>query len=417
MTAFGRMLGVERRAAPAAFDPSALSLPNNFGPGGAPRPVDTMTAMGIGTFFRGVELITNDLAWLPLKALKQMRDGTRSPFTEATAPGIITNPFVGLSLPEGLGQLLNSLIVRGNAYLFPGNVVGGEVLQWMIVSPDAVTVEWSRDHSTRIYKLGGKVYNGPVTHVAGLMLPGAPTGLSIIEAARVSLGLTVTLTESAANLFQNGTMSSGIISMDAPLTPDSARSVAESFRQNHSGVKKAHLPIVLGGGAKYQQLSLSPEDSQFLQSRQFQQGEIATMLGIPPHMLGIVDRTTSWGTGIEAQNRNYYDHTLKSYVKRFEHMFTSWLPAGVWAAFDTDEIIRADTATRYGNYSVGLNNGFLNRDEVRAAEGLPPLPDGIGKLYSQSVQSTPIGSGAAPALPTGQPTQPDSATPTTTGAN
>lgn len=417
MSVFGRALGLERRAAAIPFDATALALPSNSAGGGVGRPVDTMTALGIGTFFRGVELITNDLAYLPLRAMKQRADGTREPFTEATAPGVITNPFLGLTLAEGMKQLLTSRIIRGNAYMFPGRVVGGEVLQWTIASPDAVQCEWSKDHSTRVYKLGGNVYNGPVIHVAGFMLPGAPTGIGILEANRVSLGLTAALTESAGTLFQNGIMSSGIISMDAPMTPDAARATAEAFKQNHAGVKKAHVPIVLGGGAKYQQLSITPDDAQFLESRQFQQGEIATMLGIPPHLLGIVDRTTSWGEGIEAQNRGYYDHTLKSYVKQFEAMFTALLPAQVWASFDTDELIRADTQTRYQNYETGLNNGFLNPDEVRAKEGLPPLPDGLGKIYRQSVQSVPAGDAAPAAVPTGQPDTAKPATAVTTGAN
>lgn len=417
MTVFGRAFGLEQRAAPVPFDPSALALPNNAGISGGLRTVDTSTALGIGTFYRGVELITNDLSYLPLRAMKQKADGSREPFTEATAPGVVTNPFLGLTLQEGMSQLLPSLILRGNAYLFPGKVVGGEVIQWMIVSPDAVSVEWSKDHSSRIYKLGGRVYTGPVTHVAAFMLPGAPTGVSLIEAARISLGLTVSLTEGAATMFRDGIMSSGVLSTDVPLTPDNARAVAESFKQNHSGVKKGAAPIVIGGGAKYVPLSMTAQDSQFLESRQYQQGEIATMLGIPPHMLGIVDRTTSWGEGIEAQNRGYYDHTLKPYVKRFEQMFTSWLPAGVWASFDTDEIVRADTATRFENYAIALNNGFMNRDEVRAKEGLPPLPNGLGQVYLQSVQSAPIGSGAAAATPTGAPATEDPAKAITTGAN
>lgn len=417
MSVFGRALGLERRAVPVPFDATALALPSNVAGGSGFGVVDTHTALSIATFFRGIELITNDLAYLPLKAMKQRADGTREPFTEATAPGIVTNPFLGLTLAEGMKQLLTSRIIRGNAYMFPGRVVGGEVLQWTIVSPDQVQVEWSKDHSTRVYRLGGKPYNGPVIHVAGFMLPGAPTGLGVLEAHRVSLGLSVALTDSASTMFSNGIMSSGIISVDAPLSPDSARATAEAFRQNHAGVKKAHVPIVLGGGAKYQQLSITPDDAQFLESRKYQQGEIATLLGIPPHLLGIVDRTTSWGEGIEAQNRGYYDHTLKSYVKQFEAMFTGLLPTNVWAQFETDELIRADTQTRYQNYETGLNNGFLNPDEVRAKEGLPPLPNGLGKIYRQSVQSVPAGDAAPAAEPTGAPATAEPGTAVTTGAN
>lgn len=416
MTVFGRALGIERRAAPVPFDPNALAMPSNWSAGGSGRPVDTMTALGIGTFYRGVELISNSIAYLPLNALKQLADGTRQPFAGATKPGVIVDPFLGVTLQEGLFQILSSLIIRGNAYLFPGKVVGGEVIQWRIVSPDAVQVAWSADGGTRVYKLGGKVYNGPVTHVTGFMLPGAPTGVGVLEANRVSLGLTATLTESAATLFANGIMSSGVISTDVPLSPDQARTVAEAFKQNHAGVKKAHAPIVIGGGAKYVPLSMTADDAQFLQSRQFQQGEIATMLGIPPHLLGIVDRTTSWGTGIEVQGRAFVDYTLRSYIARVQTMFTGWLPAQVWAEFDTDSLTRADTQTRYTNYALAINNGFMNVDEVRALEGWKALPGGLGETYRQSVQSNPLGDAAPAPLPTTDPNAGRPASDVTTGA-
>lgn len=377
------------------------------------RGVDMDGALSIMTFYRGVQLIADSISLLPLQAVKQKADGTREPLR--VKPGVITDPFVGVTLQQGVSQILTSLIIRGNAYLFPGRVVGGEVIQWRIVSPDAVTARWDGD--TIRYRLGGKVYNGPVTHLTGFMLPGAATGVGVLEYCRNSLGLSVALTESAGTLFANGVMSSGIISIDAPVGPDEARQAAEQFKQNHGGTRRAHLPIVLGGGAKYTPISITPDDAQFLQSRQFQQGEIATMLGIPPHLLGIVDRTTSWGTGIEVQGRAFVDYTLRSYLQRLQTMFTGWLDEGLWAEYDTDALTRADTATRYDNYTKAIAGGFFNVDEVRAREGLPPLPDGLGQIYYQTTLNAPAGQAAPAAVPTENPNTDTTAPTTTTGVS
>lgn len=403
---------------PAAFDGSALALPSNMsgGPNAATgRPVDMNGVLSITTFYRGVQLIADSIALLPLQAVKQLANGTREPLT--VKPGVIVDPFLGISLQEGVSQILTSLIIRGNAYLFPGRVVGNEVIQWRIVSPDAVQVGWSPDGSGRVYRLGGKVYDGPVTHLTGFMLPGAAAGVGVLEMCRNSFGLNIAQTEAAGTLFANGIMSSGIISVDQPLDADTARQTSDMFTQNHAGVKKAHKPIVLGGGAKWTSISMSPDDAQFLQSRQFEQGQISTMLGIPPHLLGIVDRTTSWGTGIEVQGRAFVDYTLRSYIQRLQTMFTAWCGAGVWAEYDTDALTRAETATRYDNYTKGIQTGILNPDEARAREGLPPLPNGLGQTYYQSVQVIPAGTAAPAAVPTENPNTDTTAPTPTTGVS
>jgi HK97 family phage portal protein len=399
------------------FDSSALNFPTNAGSGSTiGANVDTDSLMGITTFFRGVELIADSIALLPLQAIEKKSDGARVPMD--IKPGVVTDPFLGVSLQEGVSQILTSLIIRGNAYLFPGKVVDNQVVQWRIVSPDVVHVRWNPDGSERIYKIGGKDYPGPVTHLTGFMLPGAPIGMGVLEKCRNEFGLTTALTDSATTLFSNGVMASGVISVDAALTPEMAKATAESFKQNHAGVGKAHLPIVLGGGAKWQQLSLSPEDSQFLQSRQFQQGLIATVLGIPPHLLGIVDRTTSWGSGIEVQGRAFVDYTLRPYIQRLQTMFTKWLPAGTWAEYDTDAITRAETQTRFANWKTAVEFGLMNVDEARSREGLPPLPDGLGETYYYSIQSNPLGIAAPAPVPTENPNTDQAATPaTTTGAS
>jgi HK97 family phage portal protein len=224
------------------------------------------------------------------------------------------------------------------------------------------------------------------------------------------LGLGIALDDVAGEFFRNGIMSTGVIGVDAPLSQDDARAVAEQFSMRHSGVRRAHLPIVMGGGAKYTPISLTPEDAQFIQSRQFQTGEIATLLGIPPHLLGIVDKTTSWGTGIEIQGRAFVDYTLRAYYKRLESFFTKYLRPGTYAEFVTDALTRADTTTRYAGYHSALMDGWLNTDEVRLREGLPPLPNGAGQVYRTPATQIPssdaegiIASGPAAALPSDNP--------------
>jgi HK97 family phage portal protein len=345
--------------------------------------------------FAGVRIIADAVSTTPIRATTVNPDGTRKPVVPS--PDVVTSPFMAFSLQEGISQIVSSLILRGNAYLF--------VTAWdprtfkpstlRILHPDQVQVSWDTN-GYRAYKVNGQdVPATSMIHLTGFMLANALKGASIIEYCRNALGIGIALEDVAGQFFQNGIMASGIISVESPLTDDQSRQAAEMFTSRHAGSGKSFKPIVLGGGAKFQPISLTLEDAQFLQSRQWSESQIATLLGIPPHLLGILDKTTSWGTGIEVQGRAFVDYSLRSFYVRLSSMFTSFLPDGMFADFVTDVITRADTATRFDNYmkALGANNGigFMCVDEVRALEGLPPLPDGTGQIFYAAATSLPAG--------------------------
>jgi len=383
-----------------AIFPAALAIP---APGAGGRlassgvAVTDRSALSVMTFFAGVRIIVDTVALTPLHGFTRDQHGLRVPIV--SPPEQLTDPFMDFNLQEGLSQIVTSLILRGNAYLVSVAWDGSmNPTKWRILNPDQVSVSWDAD-GFRQYQINGKMWpTDRVWHIAGFMLPGDLRGAGIVEYCRNAIGLGIALDDVSGSFFKNGIMASGIVSTDVPLTQDEVRATAQQFANNHTGIANAGLPIVIGGGAKFTPISLTPEDAQFLQSRQFQQGEIATLLGIPPHLLGIVDKTTSWGTGIEVQGRAFVDYTLRSYYVRIESLFTSWLVDGASAAFDIDAITKADTATRYENYNKAVTTGFLNNDEVRYREGLPPIPSEAGRTYYTPTILMPAGS--APAAPT-----------------
>jgi len=403
-------VSVLRRALEArqAFDPSALT-PYRWGAGRGSSSgvtVNDRAALSVIDFFAGVRIISDAVSLTPLQGFTQDPSGLRIPVVNK--PVQLIDPFMDFNLQQGLGQIVTSLILRGNAY---GIAVGfdrsGTANKWRILNPDQVAVTWDA-YGFRQYTVNGELRDTALMwHVASNMLPNDVKGMGIVEYCRNAIGLGIALDEVSGSFFKNGIMSTGIISTDVPLTQDEVKATAEQFIQNHAGVGRSSLPIVIGGGAKYTPISLTPEDSQFLQSREFQRGEIATLLGIPPHLLGIIDRTTSWGTGIEVQGRAFVDYTLRAYFVRLESLFSSFLQPGTYAAFDTDAITRATTQERYHNWNTAILSGFLNVDEVRRREGLPPLPDGDGEKYYTPIQvqtvPDPESSAPAAAVPTNDP--------------
>jgi HK97 family phage portal protein len=188
--------------------------------------------------------------------------------------------------------------------------------------------------------------------------------------------------------------------------------LAQQWIATHGGPGKAHLPAVLTGGAKFNPISINPKDSQFLESMQYSASAISGMIfRVPPHMIGIVDRSTSWGTGIEQQESGFVRNTLGRYIGAMDEAMTEAAPGGNYVRFDLDERLRGDKLARSQAHALDLAAGWMNADEVRDSEDMAPMPDGQGKFFhtpinsellAQALQSLKDSQAAAPADPADQ---------------
>jgi len=132
---------------------------------------------------------------------------------------------------------------------------------------------------------------------------------------------------------------------------------------------------------KWHQIGISPEDSQMLETRKFQVGEIARIFRVPPHMIGDVEKSTSWGTGIEQQNIGFITYSLRSWMVRWEQAIHQTLLSAderkdYFAEHLVDGLLRGDAQTRYKNYQIARQNGWLSGNDIRVLENMDPV-DGL----------------------------------------
>lgn len=345
-------------------------------------PVTEDTAMQLLVVSACVRILANAVAGLPLDAV-QMTGLTRKQLDPA--PPIISDPFGGLNnqaFPTrrtGLVQLMISLLLRGNGYAV---VVARDSLmrptRLRVIHPDRVAVGLNDDGS-RYYEINRRpVDTVDMIHVIGMSMPEAPIGMSVISYARTAIGLGLAAEEFGARFFGSGAHLSGVIEIPGDLDKDRARQVKENWQAAHTGLRHAHEVGVLTGGAKWAPISVTPEDAQFLGTRAAQNLDIAMLFGVPPHMLGQVDRTTSWGTGIEQQSLGFLKYTLSNWIGLFEETWSPMLPPRQIARFNVAGLLRTDTAGRYAAYMQARNGAWMTIDEIRALEDMEPLPNGKG---------------------------------------
>jgi HK97 family phage portal protein len=390
----GGSLALEERGADPALPWGDSTPPPPFGAGSWNAPagivVNDDTALSTAVVFSCVSIVADAVATLPMYAYSDRGDGTHLRVDQQ--PAILFRPWAEITLQDWLTQVVTSLLMRGNAYLFVAERDWlGYPLQLIPVHPDNVSVKRNRNTGLREYRIGGQlVALDDIIHIPGISMPGSLIGLNPIQAIRFSVALAKATEQYGAAFFNNSAEAGGIISIDGDLEEDEAKRLAQSWMAAHQGIAKAHLPAVLTGGAKWTQIAISPDDAQFLQTRSFQKEELAMVYRVPLHMLNIQDRTSSWGTGIEQMEIGFVTNTLRPWLSRIEAAVSDVLPRSLMIRFDLKGRLRGDTLQRYQAYQIAISNGLLCPDEARAYEDLPPLPDGLGQHFYSSVQAVPI---------------------------
>jgi HK97 family phage portal protein len=239
-------------------------------------------------------------------------------------------------------------------------------------------------------------------HVTGLWLDSSGMrGKSIIDRAREALGLALAADSYGAKLFASGVKYPGILTMPGPLNDPALRgAIADSFkRQSENG-----YPL-LEQGMDFKSMGMTNDDAQFLETRKFSVSEIARLFGVPPHMIGDVERSTSWGAGIEAQTFQFVTYALLPWLTIWQECFEAVLVPedDVHIRFGVGKLMQADMTSRFGVYKSAIDDGILSPNECRALEDLNPREG--GDKYREEPRGN--ASGAAPMPTKREPMPPD----------
>jgi HK97 family phage portal protein len=281
------------------------------------------------------------------------------------------------------------LLLHGNAYLQHIYGGGGQLVALYPVHPQCVDTQWDSSRpGGKLYKV--HLYDGAsiartvefdasdMTQVMGPSLDGL-VGLSVLHSGRLSLGTAIAGEKAANRTYRNGAMISGLVTPSDPedeLTPDQATAVKDMVNQVIAGPERAGDVVVMSQALKFTPWMLSPQDAQFMESRTFSVDEIGRWFGVPPHLLGLTEKSTSWGQGIAEQNRGLARYTLTPWTSRLEQRLSTLLPRTRKAEFDYTAFVRPAPEDEIALLIQEVNSGLLTLNEARAIRNLPPVPGG-----------------------------------------
>lgn len=365
-----------------------------FGPGSqdysGAGPLGEHGALALSAVWRSVHVIADTLATLTLRTLKGRPNGSIK-----RVESIFDNPGGddGPTPFEWKQTLFTHLLLHGNGFEFPIYNAAGAIVRIDLLHPLAVqivrpTLEEYGDPAKM--PVGGKWFDvsmldgrlirfdgRTITHIPAMSTDGL-RGMSPLQVARNSLGTAAAGDRAAARTFSSGALMSGIVTPDGvDLEGSDVKKIREELNRNAVGWENAGGLAIVNRALKFQPWTMSAVDAQFLQSRQFSIEEIARWWGVHPSLLMQLDKQTSWGTGIEEQNRGLGRTVLQPWAQCAEQRNSRLLPdKKTYVEFDFASLERPSPKDEITLLLAQTGKPFLTVNEARKVRNLEPIPGG-----------------------------------------
>lgn len=362
--------------------------------------VNEKTALEVTAVSAAVRIIAEAIASLPFNMYQKNKNGVREIAVKHPVHALIhdaPNPYMTSFV--FWETMVSHVLLWGNAYAEIEWGPDGQVRNLWLLRPDMtrplIDTKGSLYYQTTAID---KSFNLPyknVLHIFGLGFDGL-MGYSPIRLYRESIGLAKATEKYGGTYFGNGARPGGVLEHPSALSKPAADRIKESWNQAHSGLDNGHRVALLEEGLTYKQIGLPPEDSQFLQTRQFQIAEISRIFRVPLHLLSELTRSTN--NNIEQQAIEFLTYTLTPWLVKISQAVNLKLliPSEkknnkFYAEHVVDLLLRGDITARYAAYQTGRQNGWLNANDIRAKEGMNPIPDAQGgNAYMVNTAMQPI---------------------------
>ncbi len=349
------------------------------------------SAMACTAWYAGVRIYAETMGFTPLIEYRRLEPRGKRPATDRKLYQLLhdePNPEMN---PGSFKECLQGQAVNwGNAFAeIEWDVETGMPLAlWPLLSSN---MQVGRDPKTReliyVYTLpdgGHKIFpSWRIWHLPGFGYDGV-IGYDAIYQAREAIGMTQAMEKYGGKFFGNGLSPSGVLEHPNKLTKEAHERLKDSKEALYGGLDNAHRLVVLEEGMKYHQISIPPDNAQFLESRKFQLEEICRWLHIPPHMLADLDRATF--SNIEHLFIEFVQMSMMPWYTRWEETCTRKLllkseKPYFFCECLVDVLLRGDSAARAAFYKELFYLGSLSPNDIREKENLNPITDPGGDKY------------------------------------
>jgi HK97 family phage portal protein len=339
-----------------------------------------------------VTLISGAIASLPMHVYQRSRDGDLRREVNSDLWWILNEEFSPRwTASSGWAFLTASKLLHGDGFAEIIRGPGGKIAALVPLHPNRVRVIATPDGTRLVYEVQpDPTIERPAPEVSRtrvldqddiLHVPGFGfNGLRGLSALRNSLRNSGRLAINAQNFsekfLENMARPDFALRTEQALTDEQFERLRAALDE-HRGPMRAGKPMILDGGLDIKTLTMPLEEMQLLETRKFQVEEIARAFGVQPFMIGHTEKTSSWGTGVEAMGAGFVRYTLRDHLNTFQNEINRkfFRTDRNVAEFDTTELERADTKAMFDSVRVALGRAgepaFMTLEEARELLRLP----------------------------------------------
>lgn len=348
------------------------------------------SAMRAAAVYSCVRVLAETVAGLPLILYRRLPDGGKERATDHPLYSLVgRQPNQYQTRFEWIETGMAHACLRGAACSrIISNGFGQRILQPLrpealraeLLDSGKIAYEYTPQNGKREILLQEEVLRVPFMVLQGVK------PLSVIGAQREAIGASLAAQDYGSRFFANDARpTGGYITWEAGnrfRDDEDERKFRENWQQYMTGANK-HKTAFLKPGMKFNELGMSNEDAQFLETRKYQRSEIAGIFRVPPHMIGDLERSTF--SNIEHQAIEFVVHTIGPWLVRWEQALSRDLlsPAeqdDYFFEFLTAGLMRGDAKSRAEYLKTAISQGgWMSRNEARAIENMNKV-DGLDEF-------------------------------------
>ena len=355
-------------------------------------PLSAANAPAVTAVHACTALIAGAVASLPVPVYQRLPEGEREELYDDDLWWLLNeqwNP--RWSAAKGWEYVTLSQLYHGDGFAIIERQ-GARISGLRPVHPLNVEVRCNNDGRRLLYRVtfsmddgidmvGSRVYDqDDILHFAGVGFDGLRSMSPLRTFLRMSASVAAALQDYTGKFFVQGARPDYVLTGD--LDKEQLERTRAQVDEYHSGLNNARRPMLLNAGVELKTISMPLEDVQLLALRQFQVEEIARAYGVPPFMIGHNEKTTSWGSGVEAMGVGFARYTLRNYLNGITaEINRKLLPRSrKFLEFDTSELERADFKSMIEGFRTAIGRagepGFMSADEIRRRLNLKRKPGG-----------------------------------------
>jgi len=349
---------------------TTVAAPINTLPGIVGQNPNVNRALQSAAVWACCRVIANSIASLPSNVFEETDKGKVKAFDNPLYGTLTRSPNSAMTASQWMQPTMMSLLLWGNAYTWIDRI-GGEVVGLWPLNPSRVQMLMLADGTLGYFysDLRGRTHtftSADVIHFRLYTLDGY-IGLPVLDYHRSMLDFESATTAYAYSIYANGGKPGGVLEYPLSLSKEQVDRIRQSWQDIHSGPQNAGRVAILEDGMKYTPLSIPLTDLNYIEEKKFSVEQIARIFGVPPHLIGAMDKPTY--ASVEQQSIEFVRYTINPYVVSLEQSINkALLEAPYTYKMNLNGFERSDIRTRYLSYATARQWGWASANDIRALE-------------------------------------------------